>query len=153
MTEFGRFEVILSSKTDPDARKRAIADARKEMGTTKEEAASAEKIVEQIFARQGQRVEKNKQLKKSIDDVSDSERRSIELRQRLIKLHQDYEKVQEERGRKSSIRSKKELQATIDEATILEEILGINEELGTKNDRLEKRYAKLKTSIELHRQA
>jgi len=152
MTEYGKLDVNLSSKNDIDARKRAIADARKEMGTTTQQAEAADRLAEQIFARQDRRVAKsnasNKQLQKSTDDVNAADQRSIELKNRLIKLHQDYEKVQEERGRKSSIRSKKELQATIDEATILKEILGINEELGTKNDRLEKRYAKLKTSIE-----
>ena len=152
MTEYGKLDVNLSSKSDIDARKRAIADARKEMGTTTQQAEAADRLAEQIFARQDRRVAKsnanNKQLQKSTDDVNAADQRSIELKQRLIKLQQDYEKIQEERGRKSSIRSKKELQATIDEATILREILGINEELGTKNDRLEKRYAKLKTSIE-----
>jgi DNA repair exonuclease SbcCD ATPase subunit len=152
MTEYGRLDVNLSSKNDIDARKRAIADARKEMGTTTQQAEAADRLAEQIFARQDRRVAKsnasNKQLQKSTDDVNAADQRSIELKNRLIKLHRDYEKVQEERGRKSSIRSKKELQATIDEATILKEILAINEELGAKNDRLEKRYAKLRASIE-----
>ena len=152
MTEFGRFDVNLNAKGDSAERKKRVEDARKELTKNQQEAANADRLAGQIFERQEQRVAKsnasNKNLQKSTNDVNAADQRSIELKQQLIKLQRDYEKIQEERGRKSSIRSKKELQSTIDEATILKEILAINEELGTRNDRLEKRYAKLKASIE-----
>jgi hypothetical protein len=153
MTEFGRLNLNIDSNTgNPADRKQRIAESRKELATTQQQAEAADKLAGQIFQRQEQRVAKsnasNKQLQKSIDEVNTADQRSIELKQRLIQLQKDYEAIQAERGRKSSIRSKRELNETIAEAEVLKEILSINEELGSKNDRLEKRYAKLKESIE-----
>jgi chromosome segregation ATPase len=100
------------------------------------------------MAHNAETIKSNEKVKKSNQDLANQRAKEIAAKERLTQLEKEYGKVQDERGKKSSIRSKRDAEFVKQEIALLREIRDIQEQLGIVDARKARRLEVLEASFE-----
>lgn len=148
MTELGRLTANINSDSrGRDERVRAARQRADELKKAGNDAERADRIADQIFARQSKRVQQTIEnlgdLTDAQKELSEEEQRSIAVRERLVRLEERLGQIREQVGRKQVPQSRKQFEILSEERDIIEEIIALEEQRGNKRDDLVKFYVKL----------
>ena len=100
------------------------------------------------MAHNAETIKSNERVKKSNQDLANQRAQEIAAKERLMALEKEYGTVQEERGKKSSIRSKRDAEFVKQEIAILREIRALQEQLGILDARKARRLEVLENSFD-----
>lgn len=100
------------------------------------------------MAHNAETIKSNEKVKKSNQDLANQRAQEIAAKERLMALEKEYGKVQDERGKKSSIRSKRDAEFVKQEIAILREIRTLQEQLGILDARKARRLEVLESSFD-----
>lgn len=151
--DVGRINVRANFDGDDDRNPdKAIRDGKRLTDEAKKNIEELEGLEEHAFQQSrehnAETVKSNERVKRSNEDLAQQRKQEIAAKTRLSQLEKEYERIQEERGRKSAIRTKKDRDAVIEEIELLKEIRELQESLGVIDARKERRLKTLEDSFQ-----